>query len=62
MSPCGDTCTLDVGKPMQVGSQASWLGKPGQEHREPPQPWKQEHQGPLGAQRLRGRRLQNQSL
>lgn len=28
VAPCGDTCTLDVGKPMQVGSQASWLGKP----------------------------------
>ena len=38
VAPCGDTRTLDVGKPTQVGSQAPWLSKPGQEHREPPQP------------------------
>ena len=62
VAPCGDTCTLDVGKPTHVGSQAPGLSKPGQEHREPPQPRQQEHQWPHGAQGLRGRRLQNQSL
>lgn len=39
---------LGCGKPTQVGSQAPWFSRPGQEHREPPQPRQQQHHGHVG--------------